>query len=84
MRVVSGSLGGRLFDSPRTHRTHPMSEKARGALFNTLGDIHGLRILDAYAGSGAITIEAESRGAQHVTAIDIDVEAIRTIASNVQ
>lgn len=82
MRVIAGQLKGRVFDSPRTHRTHPMSEKARGALFNALGDITGLTMLDAYAGSGAIAIEALSRGAEHVTAIDVDPEAVKTIASN--
>lgn len=61
-----------------------MSEKARGALFNALGDITNLIILDAYAGSGAIAIEALSRGAKHVTVIDIDPEAVKTIASNLK
>ena len=80
MRVIAGYLGGRIFDSPRTHRTHPMSEKARGAVFNALGDIGGLTMLEAYTGSGAIAIEAISRGARHVTAIDIDVEAVKSVS----
>ncbi|HPR09800.1 MAG TPA: RsmD family RNA methyltransferase [Candidatus Saccharibacteria bacterium] len=80
MRVIAGYLGGRIFDSPRTHRTHPMSEKARGAIFNALGDIGGLTLLDAYTGSGAVAIEAISRGAKHVTAIDIDVEAVKSVS----
>lgn len=83
MRVVAGRLGGRNFDSPKSHRTHPMSEKARGAIFNALGDISGLTLLDAYAGSGAIAIEAISRGAKNALAIDIDIEAVKTIAANV-
>lgn len=83
MRVVAGRLGGRIFDSPHTRRTHPMSEKARGAIFNALGDIEGLTVLDAYAGSGALSIEAVSRGAVSVLAIDIDVEAVKSIAANV-
>lgn len=82
MRIVAGRLGGRIFESPRTHRTHPMSEKARGALFNALGDIENLSFLDAYAGSGALSLEAVSRGAKSVLAIDIDVEAVKTIAKN--
>jgi 16S rRNA (guanine966-N2)-methyltransferase len=61
-----------------------MSEKARGALFNALGDIKGLTVLDAYAGSGAVAIEAISRGASQATAIDVDVEAIKAIANNVR
>lgn len=83
MRVIAGTLGGRVFDSPHSHRTHPMSAKARGALFNTLGDIEGLTFLDAYAGSGAIGIEAVSRGASRVLAIDADTEAVKTIAANI-
>lgn len=84
MRIIAGALGGRTFESPRTHRTHPMSEKARGALFNALGDIKGLTMLDAYAGSGAVAIEAISRGAAYATAIDVDVEAVKAMANNVR
>ncbi len=83
MRVVAGRLGGRVFESPRGHRTHPMSEKARGAIFNALGDIEGLSFLDAYAGSGALAIEAVSRGAAHVVAIDVDIDAVKAISSNI-
>lgn len=84
MRVIAGRLGGRTFESPRTHRTHPMSEKARGAIFNALGGINGLTVLDAYAGSGALAIEAVSRGAKHVTAIDVDVEAVKAMSRAVK
>ena len=84
MRVIAGTLSGRNFASPRTHRTHPMSDKVRGALFNALGELSGLTVLDAYAGSGACGIEAVSRGAAHVTAIDVDPEAVKTITANVQ
>lgn len=84
MRIIAGSLGGRNFTSPRTHRTHPMSDKVRGALFNTLGELHGLTVLDAYSGSGALSFEAVSRGAASVLAIDIDPEAVKTIAENIR
>lgn len=84
MRVVAGSLGGRQFASPRGHRTHPMSEKGRGALFNALGDITGLTVLDAFSGSGALSIEAISRGARSATAIELDKEAVRTISDNLR
>ena len=83
MRIIAGSLGGRQFVSPRGHRTHPMSDKIRGALFNALGDIGGLSVLDAFAGSGALGYEAISRGARHVTAIDSDPAAQRAIAENI-
>lgn len=84
MRIIAGRLGGRTFASPRTHRTHPMSEKARGAIFNALGNISGLTVLDTYAGSGALAIEAISRGAKHVVAIDVDVEAVKSMAKAVK
>jgi len=84
MRVIAGRLSGRNFDSPHTQRTHPMSDKVRGALFNALGPLDGLTVLDAFAGSGACSIEAVSRGAAEVLAIDIDPEAVKTIAANVR
>jgi 16S rRNA (guanine966-N2)-methyltransferase len=61
-----------------------MSDKVRGALFNALGDLDGLSVLDAFSGSGACSIEAVSRGADSVLAIDIDPEAVKTIAGNVR
>lgn len=84
MRVISGQLGGRVFESPKGHRTHPMSEKARGAIFNALGDVAGLSFLDAYSGSGAVAIEAVSRGAASVLAIDVDIDAVKTISANAE
>jgi 16S rRNA (guanine966-N2)-methyltransferase len=75
MRVIAGFLGGRNFDSPGGHRTHPMSDKVRGAVFGVLGDIKGLSVLDAFAGSGALSIEAVSRGAKYAVAIDVDKRA---------
>ncbi|MDQ3123658.1 MAG: RsmD family RNA methyltransferase [bacterium] len=82
MRLIAGYLKGRIITETHGHRTHPMSEKIRGALFNALGDIEGLALLDAYAGTGAISFEAISRGAVHVTAIDLDKAAHRTILEN--
>lgn len=84
MRVIAGRLGGRTFDSPPGHRTHPMSERMRGALFNALGDLNDLTVLDAYAGSGALGIESISRGAVSAVMIDIDKAAISTIVNTVQ
>ena len=82
MRIIAGRLGGRQFDSPSGHRTHPMSDKIRGALFNVLGDIEGLTVLDAFAGTGACGFEAISRGASYVVAIDVDKNAVQTIRDN--
>jgi len=84
VRVIAGRLGGRNFASPRGHRTHPMSDKIRGALFNALGDINGLGVLDAFAGSGALSYEAISRGAASVLAIDSDQSAQQAIAANIK
>lgn len=82
MRIIAGTLGGLVFASPPGRRTHPMSDKMRGALFNALGDITGLTVLDAFAGSGALGFEAISRGAIQATAIDIDKSAITTVVNN--
>src|SRR6266568_409566 len=83
MRVIGGRLGGLIFEDPRGHRTHPMSDKARGALFNSLGDITGMTVLDTYSGTGALSIEAISRGATSALAIDVDIEAVKTISASV-
>lgn len=83
MRIIAGKLGGRQFDSPKSFKTHPMSDKIRGALFNMLGDIEKLSVLDAFAGSGALSFEAASRGAGPITAIDSDRAAQKAIAQNI-
>lgn len=84
MRVIAGHLGGRTFQSPHGHRTHPMSEKVRGAIFGALGDVKGLTVLDAFAGSGALAIEAISRGASHALAIEVDKGAHAIIVKNAE
>ncbi len=83
MRIISGKLKGHVIHEPRGHRTHPMSEKVRGALYNTLGDIEGLTFLDTFAGSGALSFEAISRGAKNVVAVEIEKGAQATISQNI-
>ena len=83
MRIIAGYLKGRIFDSPKSPQTHPMGDKIRGALFNILGDIEGLHILDAFAGSGAIGFEALSRGAASASLIETDRAAQIAINSNI-
>jgi 16S rRNA (guanine966-N2)-methyltransferase len=61
-----------------------MSDKIRGALFGVLGDIKGLSVLDAFAGSGALAIEAVSRGAKSAVAIEVDKRAHKIITENLQ
>lgn len=84
MRIIAGVLKGQQFQAPHGHKTHPMSDKVRGALFNVLGDIEGLTFLDAFAGSGALAFEAASRGAKSVVAIDKDTSAHKVIEQNVK
>jgi 16S rRNA (guanine966-N2)-methyltransferase len=84
MRVIAGWLGGRNFNSPGGYRTHPMSDKIRGAIFGVLGDIKGLTVLDAFAGSGALAIEAISRGAASAMVIEVDKRAHAVITENIQ
>jgi len=84
MRIISGLFGGRIFGSPKGHRTHPMSEKMRGALYAVLGDISDLAVLDAYAGSGALSLEAISRGASSAVAVDQDANAYKSIKETVE
>lgn len=83
MRIIAGNLGGRAFQSPKSARTHPMSDKIRGAIFNMLGDISDLQVLDAFAGSGALSYEAVSRGAASAVAIDSDKQAYTTMLRSI-
>ncbi len=84
MRIIAGKLGGLTFESPRGHHTHPMSDKIRGALFNMLGDIEGQSVADLYAGTGAISFEAISRGAASSVAIEADKVAYPVIVKNIE
>jgi 16S rRNA (guanine966-N2)-methyltransferase len=81
--VIAGLFGGRPIEAPAGFTTHPMSERMRNALFNMLGDIKGKSVLDPYAGSGAISIEAISRGAAQSVAIEKDRKAQTVIAKNI-
>ena len=83
VRIIAGEFGGRLLDAPRGRKTHPMGERIRGALFNSIQqDIPGASVLDAYAGTGAVGIEALSRGAKEVTLVESGRVAQKVIANN--
>lgn len=84
VRLISGEFGGRYLDAPDTSRTHPMGERIRGALFNMLGDIDGQVVLDAFAGTGSIGLEALSRGAASATFIEKDRIAQKVLAKNIK
>lgn len=82
IRIASGEYRGRSIKTPGG-RTHPMGERERLALFNMIsGNIPGATILDAFAGSGALGIEALSRGASEVVFIEKNPDACRVIESN--
>jgi 16S rRNA (guanine966-N2)-methyltransferase len=84
IRIISGEYGGRKIEAPATKRTHPMSERARGALFNSISSrIPGADVLDAFAGTGALGLEALSRGAKTAIFIERDKIAQKVIAKNI-
>ena len=76
MRVVAGSLKGRTLHAPRGTAVRPTSDKVRGAIFNVLGDVEGLHVLDLFAGTGALGIEALSRGATDAAFVDTEPAAV--------
>jgi len=85
MRVIAGILKGRRLDTPGWSGLRPTSDKLRETLFNVLGArVADARVLDGYAGTGAVGIEALSRGAAHVTFVETDSRATRLIERNLQ
>lgn len=87
-RIVAGAAGGRRLSVPPGNRTRPTSDRVREALFSsleaTLGGLGGLRVLDLYAGSGALGLEALSRGAAHCLLVESDARAAAVIRANVK
>ena len=73
MRVVAGELGGRRLVAPRGEGVRPTTDRVREALFSILGDVSGLAVLDLFAGTGALALEAVSRGAAGATLVDVDI-----------
>lgn len=85
-RIVAGRLGGRRLDPPPGSRTRPTTDRVREALFSTLESLTGLagaRFADLYAGSGAVGLEAYSRGAGHVLLVESDPRAGRAARANI-
>jgi 16S rRNA (guanine966-N2)-methyltransferase len=81
VRIVAGELRGRRLEAPG-RGTRPTADRVREALFSILGDVSGLRVLDLYAGSGALGIEALSRGAAEAVFVDNAARAVAAIAGN--
>src|SRR5512144_2567254 len=84
MRVIAGKFRGRPLRAPRGLTTRPTADRAREAIFQILGDLTGLRVLDLYAGTGAMGIEALSRGAGHAVFVESDAAAAKAIRDNVE
>lgn len=85
LRILAGRFKGRTFSSPRLARTHPMGAREKLALFNMLQtDLPGATVLDAYAGSGALGLEALSRGATQVTFVEQSAAAMRILRQNLR
>jgi 16S rRNA (guanine(966)-N(2))-methyltransferase RsmD len=83
MRIIAGTYGGRRLQAPPGEATRPTSDRVREALFSILGDrVAGARVLDLFAGSGALGLEALSRGASAVTFVDSAPAAIRAVKAN--
>jgi 16S rRNA (guanine966-N2)-methyltransferase len=84
VRVVAGAYKGRTLRAPRGRRTRPTADRVREALFSMLGSVEGERVLDLYAGSGALGIEALSRGAASATFVERDQRAAAAIRRNLE
>lgn len=83
MRVITGTAKGKKLKEVPGKTTRPITDRVKEALFNILGDwVVGARVLDMFGGTGAVGIEALSRGAAHVTFIDIAPPAVRVIRAN--
>lgn len=84
MRIVAGSRRGARIFAPRGLDTRPTSDTAREAAFNLIGPVDGASVLDLYAGSGAMGLEALSRGAAGAVFVESDPDACRTIRRNLE
>ena len=86
VRVVAGDLRGRRIEAPVTEATRPTTDKVREAVFNALGSlgvVDGARVLDLFAGTGAMGIEALSRGASECVFVEKDRDALRILKTNI-
>ena len=82
MRIIAGSHKGHTIHAPRGDDTRPTSDRVRENVFNLVGPVDGADVLDLFAGSGAMGLEALSRGAARAVFVDRDPDAVRTIERN--
>src|SRR6184192_4265341 len=82
MRIIAGSRKGHTIHAPRGHDTRPTADRVRENVFNLIGPVDGAAVLDLFAGSGAMGLEALSRGAARAVFVEDDREACRTIDRN--
>lgn len=83
MRIVAGRWRNRRLEAPRGDRTRPTADMVREAMFSALFDVEGWRVLDLFAGTGAVGLEALSRGAEHVVAVERARPAVACLQRNV-
>jgi 16S rRNA (guanine966-N2)-methyltransferase len=83
VRVIAGRLGGRTLVAPAGGATRPTADRVREALFSVLANVEGDQVLDLYAGTGALGIEALSRGAAHATFVENARPALRALRHNI-
>lgn len=87
-RIIAGAYGGRQIKTPKGDGTRPTSDRVREAMFSSLeselGGFDGLRVLDLFAGSGALGLESLSRGASHATFVESDARAAAVVKQNVE
>ena len=82
MRIIAGTRKGHTIHAPRGQETRPTSDRVRENVFNIVGPLDGASVLDLYAGSGAMGLEALSRGAAHAVFVEQDGDAVRAIEQN--
>jgi 16S rRNA (guanine966-N2)-methyltransferase len=84
VRVIAGTHRGRTLVAPRGRATRPTSDRVRESLFSILGDVSSAHVLDLFAGSGALALEALSRGAGSATLVDSSAAAVKAIQRNLE
>ncbi len=84
MRITGGELRGQEISFPKSDKTRPLTDRGRSGLFSALGDVSDLKMIDAYAGSGAVGLDAISRGVKHVIGIEKYYAIAQNLSKNIQ